>query len=187
MASHAGRITSAPPASLWLQWGFSAQVTHEGLRAVSNEAPGQAEPETCSSVRRKQKYELWEAPCCQGWTPASPAPTWCLEMFAACQEFRSRAPGCQFDPQIIPYCCSSLWAPTLVGETLTVARMTYLRRKPRAQGPSWHLLDSSSEREGLDEKWMDLIGQQTVVQPVLTTGINFYKLGILSEIKISST
>lgn len=89
-----------------------------------------------------------ETACSQGWTPASPGLTWCLGMFAAFQEFGSRAPGCQSDPQIIPHCCSSLWEPILVQKTWTVASMTlHLRRKPRApwffqwEGRTWWKMD----------------------------------------------
>lgn len=56
VTSHTRRITPAPSASLQLQRRFSAQVADEGLGAVSNEASELAEPKSCSSTKRKQKY-----------------------------------------------------------------------------------------------------------------------------------
>lgn len=46
-----------------------------------------------------------------------------------------------------------------------------LEVKAKGTGHRWHVLDSSSEGEGLDERWMHPLGQQTVAQPVLTTGV----------------
>lgn len=55
VTSHTRRVAPSPSSSLQLQRRFSAQVADEGLGAVSSEASELAEPEPCSSIRRKQK------------------------------------------------------------------------------------------------------------------------------------
>lgn len=59
---------------------------------------------------------------------------------------------------------------------------SHWRLRPRTGGPRQHLLDPSSEREGLDEKLMDPVGQQSCTANVDNRGLAFTtKLGMLSE------